>query len=485
MDKEYSRSEPRVLYRAPVWLRPSESGGSTVGETRNLSRRGMFVSVTPTPPLGTEVFCELPGRAAVRGRVAWVFNASSEARKDLTGVGIELVDLSETSPSLIEELVGVRLDDTQPVEIRFAGLPSPIRATGRVTHEGLDLSTTLAFLRVGSDVNVGAISEEPGARLHGRIARVGLRTEDGVPRLQISISIVPDPAPVALEPDDERWFPEIFVVQPDENSIAFEPTALVLKNGIPPQLAPVMDAPMSEALPELVEAEPTLRTETVPETPPLRPLARRSMHPPKRNLRGLVIAGCVVATGAFAGWLALPARPIVEEGKVEVTTVATTPDPVIALTAADPAPVAAADPVLAAVPVAAPVRAAALSPEHPVDAANVPSESAAPASAVGTGWRPLVTTVGGNAAITIPLTGAGKNLSTFVMSDPPGLAVDLPKGRTEVALKSYLFHDGAFRSLWVRSRPAGGLQIRLHVVPGVHVAVESVEGGIRFRRVTK
>jgi hypothetical protein len=84
----------------------------------------------------------------------------------------------------------------------------------------------------------------------------------------------------------------------------------------------------------------------------------------------------------------------------------------------------------------------------------------------------------------VPITGA-KNLTTFSMSDPPGLAVDLPKGKTEIPLRSYLLHDNAFRSLWVRARPQGGLQIRLHVNPGVHVIAEAVDGGLRFKRVAK
>jgi hypothetical protein len=102
----------------------------------------------------------------------------------------------------------------------------------------------------------------------------------------------------------------------------------------------------------------------------------------------------------------------------------------------------------------------------------------------GDAWKPQIVTSGPTPTIFVPVTGT-KGMSTFTMSDPPGLAIDLPKGKTEVAMKSYLLHDEHIRSLWVRARPAGGVQVRLHVAPGTHLAATTVEGGVRFRIIEK
>ncbi len=494
MDKGYERSEPRVLYRAACWLRSAEGDSAFIGETRNLSRRGMFVSVAPAPSLGDEVLCELPGQRAMRGRVAWVFTGG----EDRTGVGIEFVDLSEPESSLLERLVGVRLDDTQPLQVHFDGLPSPIRATGRVTHEGIDLSTTLGFLRLGGAVSVSAAGTTD-ARLHGRIARVALRTDDGAPRLQISLALLPDPQPIPEAADDERWFPEI-VVTTAASELAFEATPFVVG-----------------------EPEPTERTDMAPvvasalvfERPP-------RARPGVRGPFWALIAGGLVATGIAAVWLATPARAPREDARVEVTTVETPVDPVGPIPAAadkaraaepaavdEPAEPAAAEPIrLAPIQIEATRGEPASADEpplnphaNPVASGEHPAEAAEPAHVVEpihvaaaavarapepraaslAAWRPEVKPLGGAATVFVPVSGT-RGMTTFQMSDPPGIAIDLPHGRAEIPLRSQLLHDDALRSLWVRARPTGGIQIRLHVAPGVHVGVDAVDGGVRFRK---
>ncbi len=154
---------------------------------------------------------------------------------------------------------------------------------------------------------------------------------------------------------------------------------------------------------------------------------------------------------------------------MELTTVPTTP----AASTTAPSPVIAA-------PAEAPVAPVAMTPA-PVPAVAAPEHTDAASATPGI-WHPNIVTNGGQASITIPLTGVTKPLNTFTMSDPPGLAVDLPKGKTAVALRSYLLHEGGFRSIWVRTRPTGpGLQIRLHYAKGTHVSAEAVDGGLRFR----
>jgi len=456
MEKLNERSEARVTFQAPVSLRMPESGGAQSGELRNLSRRGMFVRVAEPPPVGAELLCEVAGQPPVRGRVAWVLR-NTDAAKD-AGVGIELA--AEVRPSLLEALVGLTFDELEPLELRFAGMPSPVRATGRVSDTGIELTTPLAFLRTDAEVKI-ARGPGPERALRARIAAVRISTKDGVPQLAISLSTMSSENVVydgeEIDVDDSRWFPEI--------SIEESPISLSAESAV-------------EAA--LVDPEPTMRTPHA--------LWEESAHAHAEDTAFIApkikaprtgrwfVGAMLVLIGAGVVWLMTGPTPTVaptptptpaEEAKVEVTTVptpASTPAPVVAAPAEAPAAPVAMTPTPAPVP---PVAAA----EHADAASTTPGA-----------WHPNVVMNGSQASITIPLTGVTKPLNTFTMSDPPGLAVDLPKGKTAVALRSYLLHDGGFRSVWVRTRPTGpGLQIRLHYAKGTHVSAEAVEGGLRFR----
>jgi Tfp pilus assembly protein PilZ len=459
MEKVNERSEARVSFRAPVSLRTPESGGAQSGELRNLSRRGMFVRVNDPPHVGAEILCEVAGQPPVRGRVAWVLR-NTVATND-AGIGIALAE--EAEPSLLEALVGLTFDETEPLELRFAGMPSALRATGRVSDTGIELTTPLAFLRTGAEV---AITRGPGPErsLRARVASVRIAAEDGVPRLSISLSTVSSEmgssAHEEIDLDDSRWFPEI--------SIEEVPVFTMMEESA------VEDA--------IVDPEPTQRTPHAMWQEPSSNVSEETAHiAPRSKAPGTgrwFVGAMLVLIGASVVWLMTGPTPTVapapqpapaeaakpEEAKVEVTTVPTTM----------PAPVELAKAVVTTPPEATPA---------PAPIAAMPAPAPAPvAASTPSAWQPNVVLNGNQASLTIPVTGAVKPLSTFTMSDPPGLAVDLPRGKTAVTLRSYLLHDGGFRSIWVRTRPTGaGLQIRLHYAKGTHVSAEPVEGGLRFR----
>jgi Tfp pilus assembly protein PilZ len=458
MEKLNERAEARVSFQAPVSLRMPESGGAQSGELRNLSRRGMFVRVAEPPPVGAELLCEVAGQPPVRGRVAWVLR-NTDAAKD-AGVGIELAN--EVRPSLLEALIGLTFDELEPLELRFAGMPSPVRATGRVSDTGIELTTPLAFLRTDAEVKI-ARGPGPERALRARIASVRISTKDGVPQLAISLSTMSSENVVydgeEIDVDDSRWFPEI--------SIEESPISLSAESAV-------------EAA--LIDPEPTMRTPHALWEEPSAHAEDTAFIAPKikapRTGRWFVGA-MLVLIGAGVVWLMTGPTPTVApaptptptEAKVELTTVPTAPA----------TPVEAPQPVVAA-PAEAPPAPVAMTPPAPVQAVAAPEHTTDAASAKPSVWQPNVVMNAGQASITIPLTGLTKPLTTFTMSDPPGLAVDLPKGKTAVALRSYLLHDGGFRSVWVRTRPTGpGLQIRLHYAKGTHVSAEAVEGGLRFR----
>jgi hypothetical protein len=148
MMQTWERSNPRFLFNEPVRLRAIKSEQLLVGQARNLSRSGIFVSVATPPPVGTEIVCLLSGHPEIRGRVAWVHGGEA-GRGDEPGVGIQFSDRSHDWWPAVAELAGARDDEPQAVNVWFEGMPSPIRSLGLVTHRGIDLSTTLRFLTIG------------------------------------------------------------------------------------------------------------------------------------------------------------------------------------------------------------------------------------------------------------------------------------------------------------------------------------------------
>jgi hypothetical protein len=340
-------------------------------------------------------------------------------------------------------------------------MPSAVRATGRVSDGGIVLTTPLGFLRAGSELSVASSDGKPR---RARVASVGIHAEDGVPRLAISLSLLDlDALPASIAPmsddADPRWFPEISIEAAEEAIVASE-----------------------------VEPDPTLRTPHAlwTEPPPRGPVSETLLLPRPATLgRGrFFVAASLFCLGAVVVWLmtgrATPepapvaeiAAPPVQpeeakpaEAKVELTTVPTTAETTATATPATPS---AATPLFPAPPAATASPAA-----EPTHVARAPISDGP--------WHPMVTTGGGRDTLVVPLSGGQKPLATFTMSDPPGLAVDLPHGKTTVPLRSYLIHDSSFRSVWVRARPEGGLQIRLHYAKGTHVSAELVDGGLRFR----
>ncbi len=416
------RSEPRMPYTAPVSLRIGTADEAVVGEMHNLSRRGMFVRVAPPPPLGTQLLCELPGQRELHGRVAWVFNAAATETAPMSGVGIEFVDAS--TDAMIDELIGARVDEGHPLKVWFAGLPSHARALGRVTDDGVELSTTLDFLRLGSSVAIAPAAYADGARLRGTISRVALRTDGGAPRLTISLAMGGEVAlPMPTVESDARWFPEI-VVESDA------------RHG-----APAM----------LVEPEHTERTPLLFEAAPAGPAPSR-LRPTLTVAAVILLVALVVLRVGF---------PAVEQAPALPPPAIASPEP-----EPEPQPQPEAAPVAVAAPVAAPV----------------PAPVPVPVTTPGADWKPTILFADGQPTIAVPFTGSSKGHETFSLDNPPGIFIDLPAGKAAVPMRSYLLHDNSFRSLWVRVRPKGGLQVRLHVAKGTQVSVDVSDGMLHFRK---
>lgn len=402
-----------------------------VGETRNVSSSGMFVNVVPTPHLGQEVVCELPGHEAVRGRVVWVSMPPDLADH---GVGIEFVDLSQRSDG--------------------------------PTYAGVDLAGPLDFLEAGAELYMGAA--EDGRSLRARIAHVELHTDEGPPRLSLSVVLQPQPAP-------ETWFPDIDVdlplsgetrvavpietrLQPlelDEPELPLsmmETAQLDGRNIEAPALEAVAVAEAAIGSSDAVDHTERTLTDDAPT-----PDQARSFWP-FAAVAGVVLAGLIVLRMGAATPAAVAVAPA--------------PEPVAVAPAPEPA---VAAPVVAAPVAPAPVAPAPHTPTLAAPVILVKAVEAGP-------WKPQVSELAGHAAIIVPIIGSGEGMSHFALDKPQGLAVDLPHAKAATPIKSWLLHSGTFDSLWVRTMPSGALQIRVHVHSGVKVKADVVDGALRFIR---
>ena len=446
MENLDKRSESRRELRQPVSLHSPDAECPVVGETRNLSSRGMFVHVRPIPPVGQELMCELQGQEPIEGRVAWILEPDDGDLAAWSGVGIEFADRStpEHLPAL--EPIGTKVApfgvEAGPVDVFFDGLASSTRAVAAVRDGAVELSSTLGFLKEGSEVRIipAGMKGEP---LQGRISQVFLRSEQGTPRLVISLALAHE---VVKEtwPSEESWFPEISISGPHQ---------------------------MHEPLVAKGDPEPTERN-AVPFVDDV-----DAERPKGVSKSTLALAGLAVAVGAWAILrVGFPAGEHPEP--LPVVTVTTTAGHVDTSAASARTEVAAATRGPSEVADEAPSVTAPAVAAAPVAAMTPP----VPAVVAGPSWLPRVVNPGDTQQLLVPLTGNTKNVSRFVLDSPAGLAVNLPDANTLVPVRSYLLHDPAFYSLWVRRMPEGGLQIRLHVTKGVHISADIYEGNLRFRR---
>ncbi|HEY4186270.1 MAG TPA: PilZ domain-containing protein [Polyangia bacterium] len=208
MSKEVRRIHPRVSYEQRIRLLGEDGQPVIVGRTMNLSPSGIYVRAPNGCDVGSEVTCDLPlpgGTRQLRGRVT----RTQPLSDDSTGIGIQFVDLSTGDSSSLHRA----LEGTGPrpvgVKVLFEGMTKPIKCQGVVTADGIRLSTSLPFLRLGSDVKAIYGGKDSAVDARGVLTGVHLEpvSGDGVPRLGIEVDInsetphLPSKAPEAQRTD--------------------------------------------------------------------------------------------------------------------------------------------------------------------------------------------------------------------------------------------------------------------------------------------
>ena len=188
------RRKTRIVYQGKLRLQAPGNRDAVVARVQNLSPLGVFVttSAADLPEPGSEVSCGFAFNKEariVRGRVAWVRQASKSSPLSSPGAGIEFLNLAVEDTALLHRLVDPGEQPRQPVEVWFEGMGSPIRCQAVVTGQDVRLATELPFMRIGSLVKV-AFTQEGGVMREGALNVARFEPgEDGVPRLQLNVSM--------------------------------------------------------------------------------------------------------------------------------------------------------------------------------------------------------------------------------------------------------------------------------------------------------
>jgi hypothetical protein len=204
MSKDVRRVHPRVAYEQRIRLLGADGKPVIVGRTMNLSPSGIYVRAPNGCEVGSEVTCDLPlpgGVRQLRGRVA----RTQPLPDDTTGIGIQFVDLNTSDSSSLHRALEGSGARPVVVKVMFEGMARPVKCHGVVTAEGIRLSTSLPFLRLGSDVS--AVYEGRDSKVDARGVLTGVRLEpvagDGVPRLGVDVDIESETALAAEAPPAE------------------------------------------------------------------------------------------------------------------------------------------------------------------------------------------------------------------------------------------------------------------------------------------
>jgi PilZ domain-containing protein len=487
------RTEPRVDFREAVrviW--PGEVSG-VVARAVNLSSAGILVDApTPTPcPVGSDVLCDvsLPrGPRLLRGRVAHRRVLPSAK----VGMGIEFVDLSPREVAELRDAIQEQENEEsdlksqsapQRVKVRFEGTDQVVRARAYPSVGGLRLATSLPFLKVDTALDITlAPGIEVGAK--GWVSSVALETgADGMPRLLIDVRvaenvgsdpwrdsstaltpvvepIIPPPvdAPSPLDAVPEHvWEAADHAVTTALTAADFQEEPLALDEAVPtpaissPTLPHVphlpLETPISASM--ILSIEPPVEAPIIVEGPGASPAFESadeteivSIERPTtgrwRALGGGALAGAV-ALAAFVAVIALIRNAPPREAAKLFTP------PVTQKAVADELPLVAPPPQ----PIAPPAAAAAVAAAVPVAAEARTAE--APAAAVAS-----------SSDFVVGLTGSIAGSRRYPLSNPDGVAFNLPHASATMKVGTYRPDVPGLRSVWVRALPGGGTHLRFH-----------------------
>jgi len=350
-------------------------------------------------------------------------------------MGIEFVDLSPHEVAELRDVIDESDEKPQRVKVRFEGTNQIVRARAFPTDEGFRLSTTLPFLKPGTEVNI-ALSPDASVSARGWVSKVALERNqaDGAPRLLIDVR-VDDAEPAshgssALAP---------VVEAPGESRPA--PIGEAATLGSASDRTPFEDPIEVGAMtPTIVSAGPSERS--LLEAPGVMPAVADSDHTEIVRLDPWPSRWRALGGGMIAGMIALAAFVAAIVLMKTVRARAPLPPPISSspvVTTAAPAVAPVAEPVVAVAP-------------PPTRGATRVSAVVAPAEA-----EPE--------AFSVALTGSLAGARRYALRDPDGVAFNLPHARAKVAFGIYRPAVPGLRSVWVHALPGGGINLRFFLTP--------------------
>lgn len=386
----------------PAELRLTATGHLLPAKLVDISERGMQIIVPVKLYAGNAIHAELPtprAALAVTGQVCWVAADRTDGTAQ-TRAGIAFDPLPVGAEQQLRALASELPGSS--VIVQLPGSDDPVRASAVRTEEGLRLSFALPFLREGTILTLQPTEAEAEV---ARIVRTHVYAGGTGAETRVELLVEP-----CGETRKRRF------VQYDAASV------------LPPQ---VVAAPSDSPDTDTVE----------------------SLTVPKRRVLKNVGYGVSLAA---AVWLVTRiAEPSTAEAPMATETHVQASKPIAA-------------PVRQPTPVAPPpVPAAAVVPDTTPTADTTPAalarpiEQSAPRPAA-TSRSPQVTTFKDTTEIFVPVSGSLAGLVAKLWTDPPAVAVDIPRGTVALPRRRYDLQADGVAGLSV-GRPGGVTQLRVYV----------------------
>jgi hypothetical protein len=413
------RQWERFLY--PADFRLTATGHVLPARLVDLSQRGMQIIVPVKLHTGNAITAELPTpRAAlvVTGRVCWVSADRTDGTAQ-TRAGIAFDPLPTAAEHALRALASDRPGSS--VIVQLPGSDDPVRASAVRTAEGLRLSFALPFLREGTIITLQPSEAE------AEVARV-VRTHvyAGGTGTETRVELLVEPC---AETRKRRF------VQYDAAST---PAPVVTATAAPSDGAESLSVPKQRLLANVGY--------------------------------GLSLAAAVWLVTRISG-LGTAEAPPAQAAATETDRRASKP------TAAKPAlttpvplttdamPLMAASPSLATSaidtrPASAPGVKLVTTPKPASDTTPTTAKQAPPPAAASR--APQVTTTRDTTEIFVPVTGSLAGLDAKLWTDPPAVAVDIPRGSVALPRRRYDLQADGIAGLSV-GKPGGVTQLRVYV----------------------
>jgi hypothetical protein len=482
---EARRSE-RIDYRAPVELLAHAEGVSVpcsvLARTLDLGAGGMRLCAPVQIPVGAQVTCRvvLGGQpAALPGRVAWLRERGSTRHGDGHGMGICFDSLDGHESGLLQHVVE-QSSGYREVELHFAVLDQPVRARARGKTGGLRLSAALPILARGTELSFRFADEGP--LFGGRVGDAALKEERGVRRLEVEIDVV--------ECESVRFrrhvrYGDALEIDAKASVVATAPAAPIaakLGDSETEPKPPVSRAPRSSYLSMIAAAALgaglTWVTAHWPAPRPERsefiahpraPQAPRTAQPAESSVRTMPAA---LPYGAAQPRHAVPSTSTLTRHPHAAERISAAPAKTPLPAASEPEPPTEHDSALAQ---------ASIGPAPELPPAQVQAE---PKAALESAAAQPITVVQDNVtSIRIPFDGSLEGMRIRVWAAPHALAIDLPHGRSALALGRYPINDGGVTDLQLNAR-GSALLVRVKVsAPIASYALAAADGVLDVRLV--